>query len=503
VTITDLVGRLRLADVRLTAPDGRLVIDSSSGFADEQLISDLRQHERELIGELGQGSIPLVDRSGPAAIYHRRFAAAHERLADPSALNVTLRLDITGPLDCEALARAASALARRHQALRTGFRRYGDHLVQEVDPAQPVTLGLTALDTGGLPAGTRGEAVERWCLTQASTPFDLSDRSLIRFALAQCLPVQAGDEQWVLMIVQHHMITDATSTALLLADLAALYRAQVQECDAALPAPSAQQLDFARWEQARLTEDRTAELIGFWRTELDGALFTFPLSGEHPRPESRSEDGIHLNVYVPPDLSDRLARFARAQGVTLFAVLTAAFGTLLCELTRQDEVVITAPFHNRIAPQFETMIGEMANSLPVRLRSLPGERITDLIKRTGRQLWALADHQELPLPVILDALQISEHPGAEEFPMGFLALHPRTGQYLDLPGLRVAVADYAVPAAATADFGVLIVPEERRLRLWAEAASYLGARAVLGWLDRYIGLLERFVSQPMALARDW
>src|SRR6185437_5754585 len=62
-----------------------------------------------------------IEYSGLAAIYHKRFVAVHERLASPEALNVSLRLEIEGPLDFGALARAASALIRRHHALRTGF----------------------------------------------------------------------------------------------------------------------------------------------------------------------------------------------------------------------------------------------------------------------------------------------------------------------------------------------------------------------------------------------
>lgn len=441
--------------------------------------------------------IPAVEDSGPVSIYQKRFAGLTTQVAVPAVLNVSLRLDISGPLDTRALARAASALVARHHALRTGFHRDGDHFIQRVSSAQPVELPVISFDSGHMPAAERRDAIERWCREQASTLFDLRGNSLIRFALAR-----VGDDQWVLMIVQHHIITDATSTSVLLSDLAALYRAEMEGRDAALPPPPTQQIDFARWQQARLTEDYKAKLIEFWRNELDGAAFTLPLPGERPRPAKRSGEGDLDAVYVPLELGERLAGCARRHGVTLFAVLTAAFGTLLCGLTRQDEVVLITPFQNRMGGQFETVIGQLANSVPLRLRSKPGENIADLIKRTGRQLWALADHQELPLPVILEALQIAQRPGAAEFPLGFFALHPRAGENLDLPGLRVTATDFAIPAARL-DFGVLVVPTERGLKLWAEYGSHLGAKTVRGWLDRYVELLTRFVSSPKSCARDW
>lgn len=441
--------------------------------------------------------IPEVEYSGPVSIYQKRFAGLTTQYPAPAVLNVSLRLDISGPLDTQALARAASALVARHHALRTSFRRCGEHFVQQVSSAQPAELSVTALDCDHMSAAERRDVIERWCRQQASTLFDLHANSLIRFALAR-----VGDDQWVLMIVQHHIITDATSTSVLLSDLAALYRAELERRDAALPAPSAQQIDFARWQQARLTGDYKAKLIDFWRNELDGAIFTLPLPGERPRPAKRSGEGDLDVVYVPLELGERLADCARQHAVTLFTVLTAAFGTLLCGLTRQDEVVLITPFHNRMGGQFEAVVGQLANSVPLRLRSKAGESIADLIKRTGRQLWALADHQELPLPVILEALQIAQRPGAADFPLGFFALHPRAGEHLDLPGLQVTATDFAIPAARL-EFGALVVPTERGLKVWAEYGSYLGAQTVRGWLDRYVELLARFASSPESCARDW
>lgn len=445
-----------------------------------------------------KGPAPEVEYSGPAALYHQRFVDVHARLAAPEALNVCLRLDIEGPLDVGALARAASALIRRHHALRTGFGREGGQLVQQVYRPRPATVTVTSLETGAMSAGERAEVIGEWCTKEASTPFDLDCSSLIRFALAD-----AGDDQWVLMIVQHHIVTDATSTGVMLSDLAALYRAAVKRADADLPPPSAQQVDFARWQLARLTDDYLAKLTEFWRDELDGAVFDLPLPGDHPRPAHRSGEGTHLHAYLSRELGEKLGGCARHHGVTVFTVLTAAFGTLLCELVRRDEAVVITPFQNRMAPQFETVVGQLANSVPLRLRSRPGETIADLIRRTSRQLWALADHQELLLPVILETLRITERPEAAEFPQGFIALHPRTGQHLDLTGLEVTVADYAVPAAQTDDFGVLVVPEEQGIRLWAVAASYLGTERARGWLDRYVELLEKFADHPAAVAREW
>lgn len=494
--IVDLVGRLRQAGLKLyRRDDGRLGIEDPGGLADDRLITDIRACERELLEELAQGSLPVVEDSGPTSFYQKRFATI--QIAVAAVLNVSLRLDIEGPLDSRALTRAASALVARHQALRTSFRRYGEHFIQQVSYAQPAEVPVTTLASGYVSAGERRDLIDRWCQQQASIPFDLHADSLIRFALAE-----VGNDQRVLMIVQHHIITDATSTSVLLSDLAALYQAETEGRDAVLPPPTAQQIDFARWQQARLTGDYKATLIEFWRNELEDAAFTLPLPGERPRPPKRSGEGHLVDVYAPPELTERLADCARQHAVTLFAVLAAAFGTLLCGLTRQDEVVLTVPFQNRMEGQFETVIGQLANSVPMRLRSKPAESIAELIKRTGRQLWALADHQELPLPVILEELQIARRSGATDFPQVFFALHPRDKQHLELPGLRVTVADFAIPAARM-DFGVLVVPTERGLKIWAECASYLGAENVRGWLDHYVELLAKFASSPESLARDW
>jgi hypothetical protein len=437
-------------------------------------------------------------RRGLASFFQERFAHRHAELSNTAILNVTVRLDITGRLDRTVLDYALTAVVERHHALRTRFGYRDGQLEQEVLEARPVLLDpVDDLDAGRLTAAEREAAVSHWCLAQAIVPFALADDGLVRFALAS-----VAADQWVLTIVQHHIITDALSTVVLLSDLAAFYRARAEGRDADLSPPAAQSLDFAHWQRNRLTGDVEQRLLGYWRDDLAEANFALPLPGEHPRPPVLSGHGDLHKLRLPVDVSAGLDEWVRSQRVSLYAVLLVGFGRLLSGLTDQDEVVVTGPFHNRTRPEFEATVGQLANTLPLRLRQRPDEVMADAARRTGRMLWHHSDHQELPFPTMLERLAIRQRPGAAQFPQVWLSLHPRGGPRVDIPGLHVTASDVAVPGARS-DLGILVVRGDDGLELWAESSDFLGTRRAWSWIQEYAHLLQRFVADPSGPVGRW
>lgn len=139
--------------------------------------------------------------------------------------NEYVALRLTGPLDRAALDAALKGLVVRHEALRTVVDPSGERPVQRVlDPApvsgpgsEPV-LTVVDLDPGaadGIDAAER-EFAER----EARRPFDLEGERLFRAVLIRSAPDRA-----LLVVVNHHMVGDAWSRAVLVEELCAGYRA--------------------------------------------------------------------------------------------------------------------------------------------------------------------------------------------------------------------------------------------------------------------------------------
>ena len=81
---------------------------------------------------------------------------------------------------------------------------------------------------------------------EAALPFDLACGPLLRALL-----LRLAAEEWVLVLVLHHIVTDGWSTGLLLDELSTLYAASLAGRPPRLPELLAQYADFALWQHER------------------------------------------------------------------------------------------------------------------------------------------------------------------------------------------------------------------------------------------------------------
>ena len=175
-------------------------------------------------------------------------SADHKGLA--TALGHDLRpfgLRLSGPLDPTALHAALDGLAGRHEALRTTFGTVDGQPVQVIAAHGEVplrTVDLSTVDSADREAAVRGLLAE-----ELSRPFDLS-----RGPLTRTLLVRREEEDHVLLLSQHHIVTDGWSVRLLVDELIERYAAAVRRTGPVLPERSIDYPDYAVWHRDRLTE---------------------------------------------------------------------------------------------------------------------------------------------------------------------------------------------------------------------------------------------------------
>ncbi|MDQ2857019.1 MAG: condensation domain-containing protein, partial [Candidatus Eremiobacteraeota bacterium] len=138
--------------------------------------------------ELDAGSPATIVPRDPAAEVPLSFAQEVLWLLDRAtpgltAYNSPAAARVLGPLDVDALARAATALVSRHEALRTAFATVDERAVQFPVPPSPVAIARC--DVRALPAERRAAAGLEFLREVAGTPFDLTEGKPLRVAVAQ------------------------------------------------------------------------------------------------------------------------------------------------------------------------------------------------------------------------------------------------------------------------------------------------------------------------------
>src|SRR5262249_43974746 len=153
---------------------------------------------------------------------------------------------------------------------------------------------------------------------------DLSRGPLFRAEL-----VRLSDEEHLLLLTIHHIISDGWSLGVMGADLAALYDAYKVGKTSPLPEPALQYADFAIWQREWLQGGMLRKQLDYWREQLTGALPELELPLDRPRPVRQTHSGAGHPIELDAEIVGGLNRVARERGGTLFMTLLAAFNVLL------------------------------------------------------------------------------------------------------------------------------------------------------------------------------
>lgn len=404
--------------------------------------------------------------------------------------NIPLALRLSGQLDAAALGRALADLAARHEALRTRLVPGPDgRPVQRIDPPGPVPLPLADLSHQRAPRGWR-ERLDAFIDDRALQPFTLSKDRLLRAWLTRI-----GDAAHVLVLVIHHAVFDGWSAKILVAELAALYRAQTTGCPAGLPDLPIQFGDYAAWERHRLAGPELARLEDYWWDKLRG-LGTVEFPADRQRPPLDDFTGGLVQHLTRHGLLDRLRELSRASGTTLFMTLLAGLNALLYRYTGQSDLTIGTVTANRARPELIPLIGFLVNTLPIRADLSGDPAFTELLSRTRAAVTGAFAHQDLPFARLVEALGIERD--ASRAPVFQIALVYAERDHVPVPsaGVEFALTDLVVGTRA-AKFDLSLLAEPRPDGLWLEC-SYKTALFDEPTIRRLITHLENLLDGAAA-----
>ena len=216
-------------------------------------------------------------RALPLSAAQQRLWFLDDLTSGGTEYNTGIGLRLSGELDIAALREALDALANRHESLRTTFNTVDGHGVQVV--AEECDLPLRIADMSVIEPGLREAAVERALTAELSLPFDLRRGPLTKVTL-----LRLAANEHILLLGQHHIVTDGWSVKVLVDELTELYSAHVRGTAAALPELPIQYPDFASWQREQLSGPALAEHLDYWRRKLSG-LEPFELPTDRPRPQ--------------------------------------------------------------------------------------------------------------------------------------------------------------------------------------------------------------------------
>ena len=436
----------------------------------------------------GSDLITTVDRSQPLALsYAQQRLWFLDQLAQAAgaAYHMPAALRLHGKLDKPALKAALDRVVARHESLRTTFADLDGQTVQTIAAADS-GFTLYECDLSEMSGHEREYAVQRRSDAEAIEAFDLVNGPLIRGQL-----LRLAEDEHVLLITQHHIISDGWSLGVLVREISTLYTAFKRGAADPLPPLAIQYADYAAWQRDWLRNGPLRTQSAFWKEQLAGAPALLELPTDRPRPAQQSYAGGAVPLRLDAELTAGLTALSQKHGATLFMTLLAGWSILLARLSGQHDVVVGTPIANRQRAEVEGLIGFFVNTLALRVRVEDDLSVAQLLERVSADTLAAYDHQDLPFEQVVEVVQPTRSMSHSQLFQVLLNLDNAPGERtLHLPDLAIEMLD---PAHITTHFDLSLA--------LAHEESAAGATLV-GYLEYASDLFDPSTIQRMAAHLD-
>ncbi|GGG86317.1 hypothetical protein GCM10011585_32780 [Edaphobacter dinghuensis] len=367
-----------------------------------------------------------------------------------AAYHVPAGLRLRGDLDCMSLRRSLNTIFARHEALRSTFVAVDGHpevfLLSNKASVPFIQIDLRT-------ATNMKRRLEALCREQIDTPFDLSRGPMVRACL-----VRLGDREHVLILVQHHIVSDGWSLGIFCRELSTLYTAYLNGKPDPLSPLEIQYPDYAAWQRKWLAGKRLEKQVTYWKKTLSDAPPLLELPTDRPRPPQQSFAGAQLTVRIDAELTKALKALSAKHGATLFMTLLTAWAAVLSRLSGQDDLVIGTPVANRRHVQVENLIGFFVNTLALRIDLSGNPTVEQLLLRVRTATLEAQDHQDLPFEQVVEIINPPRRLDRAPIFQVMLVSQEEPGSLLSIPNLELQVDDLS---AYTAKFDLeLDISEE-------------------------------------------
>ncbi|HEY0079201.1 MAG TPA: amino acid adenylation domain-containing protein [Pyrinomonadaceae bacterium] len=366
-------------------------------------VAGLAAHVADALKEKSDTPAPPIKRVSrraalPLSFAQQRLWFLQQWEQASAAYNVPAAVRLLGRLDVAALERSIEAILNRHEALRTTFKDVDGQPVQVVGLQRE--WSMPKVDLSALPESAREAEAMRLAAEEAQRLFNLSEGPLLRASL-----LRLSDEEHVLLLTMHHIVSDGWSIGILIRELTAFYEGFSTGQSPTLPTLPIQYADFAYWQRQWLTSEALKEQLAYWRRQLADSAPVLELPTDRPHPAAQTFHGATESFHLSPGLSDSLRALSRRQGTTLFMTLLAAFQTLLSRYTHQEDILVGTPVAGRTRLEIEDLIGFFVNTLVLRTDLSGNPTFAELLNRVREVSLEAYLNQDVPFELLVQQVQ--------------------------------------------------------------------------------------------------
>jgi len=441
--------------------------------------------------------VRVVTREAPilASIAQEPILMLDRLFPDLHQFNIPTAYRLRGPLNLAALKQSLTRLIERHEALRTVFPMEDGKHHQSI--LKSLSINLEVIDLHELPETERAAKATELSREESQRSFDLAHGPLFRVKV-----FRLSDDDHILVVTLHHVISDSWSMMLFFRDLAELYDSILHGYQSRLPDLSIQYVDFTLWQREVLQEGLMDGQLSYWKRRLSEPLTPLKFSSGVLQNDEMSFFTARKGISISGKLFQSVKTLARQERTTPFVVLLTALNILLSRYLGQEDIRVGTIVANRHRNEVENLIGHFANTVILRTRiseNLNFRKLAQLVREITVSAYS---NQDIPFEVLLQTFENETRIRCDML-SPVLFIFRGEPQPINLPHLMFSVLDEfqstTAPEVALTMFDLVLSVKQRSEGLTGFLVYKMfvfDEMMVDGFIRNFKNLLERIVCEP-------
>jgi len=254
----------------------------------------------------------------------------------------------------------------------------------------------------------------------------LSQAPLLQVAVAKL-----KEEEYILMVDLHHIISDGISHDILVQDFMSLYGGEE------LPALKLQYKEYSEWQSSEKEREVIKQQEEFWLKEFKGEIPVLELPTDYLRPPLQSFAGSTLNFGITGKDTRALKKLALEEGGTLYMLLLAIYNIFLSKISNREVIVIGTPSAGRHHADLEQVIGMFVNTLALKNYPAGEKRFIEFLGEVKERTVEAFANQGYQYEELVEAAAVTRDTGRNPLFDTMFILQNMDMVRVDKPGLKL------------------------------------------------------------------
>ncbi len=321
----------------------------------------------------------------PLSAAQKRLYALYELDKNSISYNITQVVIAKGFLDIERVKNTFNTLIKRHEALRTSFKRHDGEIMQLINPSLEVNFSYEEADENKI-----DEIIDRFIM-----PYDFNHAPLFRIRL-----LKTSEKKHYILLDIHHIISDGVSMGILMKEFILLYHNQ--EC----PKPELNYKDYAVWQNENRDSEKINRQRKYWMNEFKDPIPLLNMPTDYRRSSKQQFDGDSVLFTINSEMTTRLKNLSKETSTTLYMVLMSTFNLLMHKYAKQEEVIVGTVSFGRNFNSLENVVGMFVNTLAIRSRITIDESFSDYLQSFKEKALTALENSDYQFDQLIDDLTI-------------------------------------------------------------------------------------------------